>query len=80
LKSEQHADARKGKMKKTLQILGLLIIVTALKAVAWIAEHGAPASLWPTTTADKIGCACVCALLISFVWCLAWYLFNRDGK
>jgi hypothetical protein len=67
-------------MKNLLKVLGLIILFTGVKAIAWVAEHGAPPSLLPTTTADMIGFGFVVVLLISFVACLIWYLVQGDGK
>jgi hypothetical protein len=67
-------------MKRFLVILGMLILVTGVKAIAWIANNGVPQSLTPSTTGDLIGFGFVAVLLISFVACLVWYLIHGDGN
>jgi hypothetical protein len=67
-------------MKNVLKVLGLMIILTAIKAIAWISEHGAPPMELPTTTGDIVGIVFVAILVISFVSCLLWYLIKGEGK
>jgi hypothetical protein len=67
-------------MKTLLTILGLLIVLTAVKAIAWVVQHGAPPSLQPTTVGDMVGFGFVVVLLISFVSCLIWYLVKGGKK
>ena len=63
-------------MKQFLVTLGLLILVTAIKAVAWIGQNGAPPSLVPATVGDWVGLCFVVVLLVTFVSCLIWYLWR----
>lgn len=65
-------------MKKFLGILALMIAVTAIKAVAWVSQNGAPPTLAPQTTGDMIGIAFVGLLVVTFVGCSIWYLVKGD--
>lgn len=66
-------------MKRFLVTLGLLIALTGIKAVAWVADNGLPSSLLPKTVPDMVGFGLVALLLIAFASCSIWYLIKRSA-